>query len=236
MLKLVVLPGAFGMRNISPFCLKMEMLLTALDVPFEMVEEADPRKAPKGKLPYLIDGDEVIADSELMVHHVDKLTQGRVFEGHSAEEHAIGLSATRLAEEHLYWGIVASRWLDEAWWPNVVEGFFHIAPKPVRGLVAGMARKQVRKTYDLQGLGRHSPEEQRGFFRRDLDALQALVSSKPFLLGDTPTVHDFAVAGILAGLFDNQPATWITRLAEPYTELKAYADRVQETVGVWGRK
>lgn len=33
MLKLVTLPAAFGMRNVSPFCLKIEMLLTALNLP-----------------------------------------------------------------------------------------------------------------------------------------------------------------------------------------------------------
>ena len=54
MLQLVTLPAAFGMRNVSPFCLKVEMLLTSLGLPFDMSEETDPRKAPKGKLPYLL--------------------------------------------------------------------------------------------------------------------------------------------------------------------------------------
>ena len=36
MLQLVTLPPAFGMRNVSPFCLKTEMLLVALELPFEM--------------------------------------------------------------------------------------------------------------------------------------------------------------------------------------------------------
>jgi hypothetical protein len=51
MLDLVVLSPAFGMRNVSPYCVKAEMLLKSLDLPFKLVEEADPRKAPKGKLP-----------------------------------------------------------------------------------------------------------------------------------------------------------------------------------------
>ncbi len=62
MLELVVLPAAFGMRNVSPFCLKAEMLLTSLELPFTLSEEGDPRKAPKGKLPYLIvDGERLAA-------------------------------------------------------------------------------------------------------------------------------------------------------------------------------
>ena len=47
MLELVTLPPAFGLRNVSPFCLKAEMLLTSLDLPFKLSEEADPRKAPR---------------------------------------------------------------------------------------------------------------------------------------------------------------------------------------------
>ena len=54
MLKLVTLPPAFGMRNVSPFCLKAEMLLASLDLPYEPAEEGNPRNAPKGKLPYLL--------------------------------------------------------------------------------------------------------------------------------------------------------------------------------------
>jgi len=132
MLELVTLPPAFGMRNVSPFCLKAELLLTALEIPFEHTELADPRKAPKGKLPYLVADGNVVADSELIVEYLDGMTQGRVYAGLTPAQKAQGFALTRLAEDHLYWIMVASRWLDDDWWPNVVEGFFHIAPKPVQ--------------------------------------------------------------------------------------------------------
>ena len=235
MLELVTLPPAFGMRNLSPFCLKAEMLLKSLNLPFKMSELADPRKAPKGKLPYLVDDGEVIADSELITEHLDKLTQGRVYAGLSATQKAQGVALARLAEDHLYWIMVASRWLDDRWWPNVVEGFFGIAPKPLRPLVAGMARRQVRQTYHLQGLGRHSLEEQRGFAERDLTALQDALPAAGFLFGEAPSIFDFTVAGMMAGIYDNQPPTWLTQLAEGYPKLKDYTDRVQASVGVYGR-
>lgn len=236
MLKLVVLPSAFGVRNISPFCLKVEMLLTSLDLPFEMEELADPRKAPKGKLPYLYDGDTCIADSELIVEYIDKKTNGKVYEGLTSAQKAQGVALTRLVEEHLYWIGVASRWLDDAWWPNVVEGFFHIIPKPFRALGAGMARKEVRKTYHLQGLGRHTLEEQKGFARRDLLALRASIPVEDgFLFGEEPCIYDFTIAAFLAGMLDNQPPTWFTALLREHSRLVSYADRVQSAVGVWGR-
>ena len=236
MLELVTLPPAFGMRNVSPFCLKAELLLTALDLPFEHTALSDPRKAPKGKLPYLVADGKKVADSELIVEYLEGITQGRVYAGLTPAQKAQGLALTRLAEDHLYWIMVASRWLDEAWWPNVVEGFFQIAPKPVRPLVAGLARRQVRQTYHLQGLGRHSLEEQRGFAARDLQALEDSVPDEGFLFGSEPGVFDFTLAGMMAGIYDNEPPTWLTEMARQYARLHAYTERVQAHMGVFGRE
>lgn len=236
MLTLVTLPPAFGMRNVSPFCLKAEMLLTALDLPFDMAIEKDPRKAPKGKLPYLIDGGKRIADSELITEYLDGMTGGKVYEGLDAGQRAYGVALARLAEDHLYWLMVASRWLDEAWWPNVVEGFFGFVPGPLRRFASSMARKQVARTYDLQGLGRHTLEEQKGFARRDLKALSAAVPDSGFLFGEQPGIFDFTVAGMMAGIYDNRPDTWVTVIAQEFDNLQAYTERVQASVGVWGRQ
>ena len=234
-LTLVTLGSAFGLQNVSPFCLKVEMLMTQLGLDFDVAVETDPRKAPKGKLPYLVTDGSKLADSELIVEHLDQITQGRVYAGIAPRDRALGTALSRLIDDHLYWIMVASRWLDDAWFPNVVNGFFHIAPKPIRGIVAGMARRQVRQTYHLQGLGRHTREEQEGFARRDLQALQDAVAERDFLFGSDPCVYDFTIASFMAGVYDQRPPTWITGVAEEYGALKAYTERVQERIGVYGR-
>lgn len=147
MLKLVTLPAAFGMRNVSPFCLKIEMLLTALNLPFTMTELADPRQAPKGKLPFLYDGEHCIADSELITEYLDQKTGGQVYAGLSPQQIARGVALSRLAEDHLYWIMVASRWLDDEWWPNIVSDFFGFVPALIRPIPTTLARRQVRQTY-----------------------------------------------------------------------------------------
>ena len=90
-LTLVTLGGAFGLQNVSPFCLKAEMLMTHMGLDYTMEIQQDPRKAPKGKLPYLLADGEVIADSELILEYLDNITQGAVYQGLSAKEHAMGL-------------------------------------------------------------------------------------------------------------------------------------------------
>jgi glutathione S-transferase len=203
MMKLHVIPPAFGLRNTGPFGFKSELALRHLKQEFELVMSPDPRAAPKGKLPFLEDSGTVVADSELI---------------------------------HLYWAMVASRWLDDEWWPNIVTGFFASMPFPIRHIAPVVARRQVRQTLFLQGLGRHTQEEQDGFTRRDLDAIAKKVGDGPFLLGDKLTAFDFGIASFLAGTIDNQPATRMGAITREYTSLVDYTERVQATVGAYCRE
>ncbi len=236
MIKLHVIPPAFGLRNTGPFGLKCEMALRHLDQDFELVPEADPRSAPKGKLPYMEDEGEVVADSELILQHLDRKTNGGLYGHLSDRELADGVAFTRLVEEHLYWTVVAARWLDDAWWPHVVSGFFGSLPFPLRQIVPRLARRQVRQTYWLQGLGRHTLDEQKGFARRDLDALARRLGAGPFLLGEKLSVFDFGIASLLAGAVDNQPATWATAIIREYPPVVDFAERVQGAVGAYCRE
>jgi glutathione S-transferase len=232
---LYTLPPAFGLRNVSPFCLKVEMALNHLGLDFDIAEEADPRKAPRGKLPFLVVDGTRMPDSELIFEYLDKVSGGGLFGSLSPLEIAQGTAFTRLTEDHLYWIMVASRWLDDAWWPNIVQGFFGELPAPVRLLATRLARRQVRSTYHLQGLGRHSHAEQEQFARRDLGAISGVVEEQGYITGGRLTAFDFSVAGLLAGMQDQQPRSWINPLLDEFPALSEYAERVQAETGVYGR-
>jgi glutathione S-transferase len=236
MIKLYTFPEAFGLRNVSPFCLKVEMALEHLGLDYEIVMESDPRKSPKGKLPYIVDEGLTIADSELVLEHLDTKLDGRLYGDVSDQEHATGLAFTRLIEDHLYWMVVASRWLDDDWFHNVREGFFSNLPPVIKTVVAWVARKQVVKTYQLHGLGNHTLEEQAGFARRDFESLSRALKTGQYICGDRLTVYDFSVASLLAGLYDQKPPTWINSIADDFPEVRAYAERVQNDVGVYAAR
>ena len=70
----MTLSGAFGLQNVSPFCLKAEMLMTQLGLKYDIAVQADPRKAPKGKLSYLVSDGDKLPDSKLITMHIDALT------------------------------------------------------------------------------------------------------------------------------------------------------------------
>lgn len=235
MMQLYTFPEAFGLRNVSPFCLKVEMALAYLDLDYEIVFESDPRKSPKGKLPYIVENGRTIADSELILEYLDEKTDGRLYGDLSADECARGLAFTRLTEDHLYWMLVASRWVDDEWFGNVREGFFGTLPPGIKQLVSSMARSQVRKTYLLHGLGKHTLEEQAGFARRDFETLAHALEGNDYICGPRLTVYDFGVASLLAGAYDQQPATWINKIADDFPSVRDYAERVQREVGVTAR-
>ena len=236
MITLFTFPEAFGLRNVSPFCLKVEMALAYLKLDFEIVLEKDPRKSPKGKLPYILVAGETIPDSELILEYLDNKTDGGLYGNLSPDEYARGMAYTRLAEDHLYWIMVASRWLDDSWFPNIRQGFFGAYPPLIRSMIAKLARSQVRKTYELQGLGKHGLEEQSGFARRDFQALSGALIGHSYIVGERLTVFDFAVASLLAGIYDNQPATWVTDIASDFPDLRDYAERIQRELLVYGRQ
>lgn len=235
MITLYTLPPAFGLRNVSPFCLKVEMALTHFKLPFEMKLEGDPRKAPKGKLPFAIIDGETIADSELILERLNTKLDGELYRDLTTGEIAIGRAFTRLAEEHLYWIMVASRWLEDDWFPHIVKGFFSEVPGLFRSLAANTARATVKKTYNLHGLGRHSKADQEAFARRDLAAISDHIEAHRYIAGERLTVFDFTVAGVLVGLMDNEPATWMSEVAKDYPVLREYVDRIQTEVGVFAK-
>lgn len=235
MITLYTLPPAFGQRNPSPFCLKAEMALTYLKLNFESKTTLELNKAPKGKAPWL-DDNGIIADSELILAHLDSKTNGGLFGKLTAEEVATGTAFTRLVEDHLYWMVVASRWLDEKWFEVVKRDFFSGLPWPLRKIVPLVARRRMRQTYDLHGLGRHSLEEQGSFLDRDVNALVARLTTHDYIASDRITIHDFSVASMLASGMDNQPETWVSARMNQEQSLRDYVERIQAEVGVYGRK
>ena len=79
--------------------------------------------------------------------------------------------------------------------------------------VAGLIRKQVTKTVNAQGMGRHAPQEVEAMGIAALESLSELLGDKKNFLGDAPRSIDASVFAFL----------WLI-LAAPYENgVKAYA-------------
>jgi glutathione S-transferase len=197
MLKLHVFGPYFGLPDGSPFCIKAILLMKLSGLPFEQAKMSF-KKAPKGKAPYLQDGDTIVADSHFIKMHLETKHGVDFSGGYGAEDLAKGWAVARMAEEHLYFMNGYERWMvDENFWKGPYQ-FFADAPAPVRPLVARLIRRSVRKMHHAQGLGRHSDAERFELAKGDFSAIEDMLGNKTYFLGDR-------VSGIDASVF---PFIW----------------------------
>jgi glutathione S-transferase len=225
MITLYTFGPAFGLPDPSPFVLKAEMLLKMSAVPYRIATDGF-GKAPKGKLPYIDDDGERIADSTFIRWHIEKKYAFDFDRGLSPDERAVAWAFEKMAEDNLYWAVVDARWTDDANFQKGPATFFSKVPAPLRPIVVAMVRRQLRKTLRGQGMGRHSAAEIVALATRSIDAISDHLNSKPFFMGAEPTGVDatmFAfVAGVLCPAFD----TPLRTAAERHDNLKRYVGRM----------
>lgn len=225
MITLYAFGPAFGLPDPSPFVTKVETLLKLADLPYQ-TQTNGLGKAPKGKLPYIDDDGERIADSTFIRWHIEKKYKVDFDRGLSAEQRATAWAFEKMAEDQAYWALVNERWMNDANFHRGPVKFFGNVPAPLRPLVTGMVRRQLRKILHGQGIGRHSAAEITALATRSIEAISDYLGQKPFFMGAEPTGIDatmFAfVAGTLCPLFDSP----IRVAVEGRANLKTYVARM----------
>ncbi|MBC7659517.1 MAG: glutathione S-transferase family protein [Chitinophagaceae bacterium] len=213
--------------DVSIFCSKVEMFLKTHDLPYEG-RAANPTKAPKGKLPTLSDGENLIADSDIIIRYLCDKFKIDPEPGLTAEQKALSFFIRKTLEEHYYFIMLHTRWVDPAGWSVANALFFSELPMPLRLVVPGIVRNQVKKGLYAQGIGRHEAEEidRRGV--EVLDHLVPLMGKTPFIFGDEPTLVDCVVFPILWGAFNFPSDSALKRAVNKVPEFRAYVDHIQK--------
>lgn len=204
MITLYQFPPAWGLSNLSHFCLKVETYLRMVGLPYR-VEIANPRKAPKGKLPYIDDEGTIVTDSETILDHLEQRSDHPLDDGLTPEEQARGIVLRRAAEEHTYFGLVWLRWAEDETWAHVREVFRpFLDQRPLSGpLILGIARRRLLDQIRSQGIGRHTGDVIVERVKADLTAFSTLLADQPFFLGDLPRTVDATLYGMLAETLAN---------------------------------
>lgn len=196
MLKLYQFERTWGIPNLSHFCCKIETYLRMASIEYE-VKPTLPLTAPKGKLPYIEDGDIKLGDSQFIIQYLKK-NNNDLDEGLNKTELAVSLAMQRLLEEHLYWASMYSRWqyLDTNWQINK-KAIFSVMPPVIRDIAAIYFRNKIKKQIYGHGIGRHNADEIFKLGILDIDALSAFLGQKKYFLGEQPTTLDASAFGIL---------------------------------------
>jgi glutathione S-transferase len=196
-IKLFQFPRMFGIPNLSPFCCKLETWLRIAGIPCEVVDTPDPRKGPKGKLPFIEDAGVRIADTSLIVDHLVK-TRGVDPDARlEAPQRAIALLVQRTLEEHYAFIVAYTHFLRDEGWQHT-RARFDSAPAIARPLIGGLVRRRVKNMLWKQGVLRHSHEDIIESALRDWRAVLAVMSEGPFFFGDEPSGVDAIIFGALA--------------------------------------
>ena len=218
---------AMGLPEISPFVTKAHILLQMAGLPYETnANVASLFKAPKGKLPYIRDDGTVVSDSTFIRFHIEKKYGFDFDRGLTPAEKATAWALERMCEEHLYWLIIDVRWRDDANFRAGPAEIFRSFPTPVRPLIELYARRAMRRTLRLQGLGRHDAASRLELAKRDFFAVSDLLAEKPFLFGDEPSGADASVGAFVIGALAKAIVTALRDAAESRPNLVAYCERM----------
>lgn len=225
MITLYCFQPAGGLPDASPFVVKTMTLLKMAGIDYDS-NSGGFTQAPKGKKPYINDDGQIVADSTFIRFHLEE-NHGVDFDAHLSEEQkAIGWCAEKMCEEHLYWVIAYSMWLDDANFERGAAKFFNKLPAFARPLAKFYMRRRVRKNLWSQGIGRHSASEIAALGVRDIEALSALIGDKPYLFGDEPCGADATVFAFLAAVMSPLLETAYRDAALEKPNLVAYRDRM----------
>ena len=199
MLTLYSYPGLYGVADNNPFGLKIFAFLQLSGLAFRHEHIFDASKAPRGQLPYLVDGDETIGDSEAIIAHLLGRHALTIDDALTPAQRDTRLLVTRLLDD-LYWVMSYSRWKDDRFWPLFRDAVLREHPS-VAADAMDAARAYNFQRYHYQGIGRYEPEAAYARGIADLTVLANLLSETAFLFGAAPGSIDAAIYGFVANIF-----------------------------------
>lgn len=219
--------GAFlGTPDSSPFVIKVMMLLKLAHLPYTEAT-GNPLTAPHGLLPYIVDDKVKIADSTTIRRHIERKYDFDFDAGLSAEQRGIAWAVERVCEDHLYFVMLKSRWLDRKnFRAGLGKYMFGVVPAPARPLVKAMLTRANRKRLVGHGLGRLSPAEIDDLGTRDIEALAAILGDKRYLVGDRPCGADATLFGQLTALLTPPLGSPVRDAILRHPNLVRYVERI----------
>ncbi|KRE05892.1 glutathione S-transferase [Bosea sp. Root381] len=218
---------AFGLPDPSPFCLKADILLQLSGLPFQR-KAGNLRRAPKRKLPLIVDDGVTVADSSFIRFHLESRHGIDFDRGLDDERRGALWALEKMLEEQLYWIVVDERWLDDANFARGPAHFFKAVPAPLRPLVGAMVRRHVRRNMHAHGIGRHSRAEMLILAGRALDAASGILGTRTYLGGDEPAGGDAALGAFMIAGLCPLFASPLRGEIEKRPALVAYAARMRE--------
>lgn len=198
MLTLHSYPDLFGVADNNPFGLKVYAFMRLCGLDFVHRHILDASQAPRGQLPYLVDGDVTVGDSDAIIEYLRRRYCLPIDAGLSDGQRNLDLLVRRTLDD-LYWEMSWSRWGDDRFWPAFRDALLSAHP----GIAAASleaARAYNHQRYHHQGIGRYEPAQiyERGI--ANLRVVADLIGPSGFVFGAEPASIDAAIYGFVANI------------------------------------
>jgi glutathione S-transferase len=199
MITLYSYPELFGVADNNGYGLKVFAFLRLAGVPFHHEHIFDASAAPRGQLPYMVDDDETIGDSETIIAHVIAKHRLTIDAALTTAQRDTSHLVTRMLDD-LYWVMSYSRWKDERFWPAFRDALLREHPSLTE---AGLRKAQEFnfQRYHFQGIGRYAPDAAYARGLADLRVLADLIPANGYMHGAKPTTVDAGIYGFIANIY-----------------------------------
>ncbi len=220
-------PRLWGLPNPSPFCVKVETWLRLAKVDY-VSTHANMLKAPRGKVPWIVDDGTLVSDSEAIINHLeasldDPLGEASLAPDLRAQHHAV----RRMLENGTYWLSFYERWVSDEHWATTRAAFFDPLGFPMGTLVGAMIRRRVARDAHGQGVSRYEASEREAMGISDWEAVEAVLGDAPFFGGAAPRRIDCAVYGFVCQALWAPFETSMARYVRGRPRLVAYGERMR---------
>jgi glutathione S-transferase len=228
MLTLYSYPTLFGVADNNGYGLKVFAFLRLAGVPFRHEHIFDASKAPRGQLPYIVDGNDTVGDSEAIVGFVTQKYRLTIDAALNPSQRTTNLLITRMLDD-LYWVMSYSRWQDQRFWPAFRAALLREHPNLTED---GLAKAQAfnHQRYYYQGIGRFDPDAAMARGVADLGALAALIPSQGYLHGAKPTGIDAAIYGFIANIYFYDIDTPLKQFVVAHENIVRHCRAIHEAV------
>jgi glutathione S-transferase len=228
-----VFPPAWGI-NPSPFCQKVETYCRLAGIAYRPVVTL-PLRAPRGKLPFIVEDGRRIPDSGAIIAHLAGRDPARDLDaGLDARQRARGHLLRRTCEESLYFVMLYARWIDPAGWAATRPVFFGGMPPGLSGIVAPLVRRAMARSLRAQGTGRRPRDEVYAFGAADLAAISVCLEETPFAVADRPTSLDATLYAFLVNIIRPPIEIPLKATALAHAALVEYTARMERAVAERG--
>jgi glutathione S-transferase len=228
MLTLFSYPELYGLADNNPYGLKVFAFLRLCRLSFRHEHILDATAAPRGQLPYIIDDDTTVGDSDAIIEYLTDRYDVDIDDSLTANQRRTSLFVRRTLDD-LYWVMSYSRWRDPRFWPLFCDALLREHPGLQRDSLAQAQRYNFER-YHYQGIGRFEPEQVYARGSADLEAIAALLGESPFVFGQTASSTDAGLYGFLANIYFYPIETPLRALLSTRPNLVSFCERLHEAV------